>query len=190
LNGSRCIRWGVANAGGRRAAAGRGVSHAWKLLITALAVWSSTAVAQDVDRVPDASIRAAIAQASRSGSAGVAFSTSNDNAAQFIVNRRTRPSAREMHCTWDDVMIVKEGGGTLRSSCKFRGLTRYAAWEWRAQELVVAREVPMQTGDVLRIVAGIGYQIVTTSNTPLVYLVSKVRSVEATPCGSLPKRGQ
>ncbi len=160
------------------------------LTISATLVLSRASWAQDVDRLPNAAIRAAIAQSARSGGSGVAFSTSNDNAAQFLLNRRTTPSAIEMHCAWDDLVIVKEGSGTLRSSRKFRGLFRYATWEWRAKELAVAREVPMEAGDVLRVASGVGHQVVPTSTVPLVYLVIKVRSAEATPCGSLPRRGQ
>lgn len=189
-NGSRCIHCDAVEILTRFAEPLRRYRASPGLAALAIGLFSRVMFAQDVDRVTDASIKAAIAQTSRSGSVGVAFTASRDNAAQFILNRRTSSSAVEMHCAWDDVIIVKEGTGTLRSSRKFRGLARYSSWEWRAKELVVAREVPMQAGDILRIVAGVGHQIVAASTTPLIYLVIKVRSVEATPCGSLPQLGR
>lgn len=168
----------------------RGLMHA-SVIATMHAIFLPVSLsAQHIDRIPASAIASATAQSSRSGSAGVVFSTSLDNNTQFILNRRTKASAVELHCEWDDIIVVKEGVGAMRASRKLRGLERYGAWEWRAKELLNAQVVPMRSGDIVRVAAGVAHEISATTDTALVYLVVKVRSSEPTPCATLPKRGQ
>ena len=65
----------------------------------------------------------------------------------------------DVHCAWDDLLIVQSGSGTLRTSRKFKGLARYTQWEWRASTLVEPSEVTLSVGDVVRIPAGDGHWI-------------------------------
>ena len=160
------------------------------LLVVALCAAPARLAGQAVDRIGASDLNAALTQSMSSGSRGVLFRASDDRNAQFILNRRTEPSHVELHCRWDDLLIVRSGVGVLSHGRKLKGLERYGSAEWRATAIVTPREVNLTPGDVVRVPAGEGHTITQLGAAPLVYLVVKVRSVEATPCGSLPHRGQ
>ncbi len=146
--------------------------------------------AQAVTRISNENITNVLLQTDRNDSRGVAFRMSEDLGAQFILNRRTGPSEIERHCAWDDLMLVRSGMGELQHSNKLKGLSRFSAWEWRATALAKSRTVPLTAGDVVRIPAGEAHTIRPVGDAPLVYVIVKVRSTEATPCGSLPMQGR
>lgn len=134
----------------------------------------------------DSSARLALAQ----GAMGAEFPVGSDGQSQFILNVRTSSSAIELHCAWDDVIIVRSGSGSLQHSARMRGLVHYGSWEWRARELVDTKRSALNAGDIVRVAAGTGHQLHRTGDAPLVYVVLKIRSPEGTPCGSLAQRGR
>lgn len=160
------------------------------LLAATLGTAPARLAGQAVDRIAAADLNAALTQSMSSGSRGVLFRASDDRNAQFIMNRRTEPSHVELHCAWDDLLFIRSGVGVLAHGRKLRQLERYGWAEWRASAIVTPREVNLTPGDVVRVPAGEGHTITQLGAAPLVYLVVKVRSAEATPCGSLPNRGQ
>lgn len=155
----------------------------------AMAVVSHPVQGQVVSRVSAAEMQAALARSDESDSRGGLFRAAHDNNAQFILNRRTSPSVIELHCLWDDLLVVRSGAGTLLHGSKLRGLGRYGAGEWWATGIVEAGEVTLAAGDVLRIPAGQAHTILPLGDTPLVYLVVKVRTFDERACGSPPRRG-
>jgi len=157
---------------------------------TVLAVTPLGLRAQAVTRISNENITNVLLQTDRNDSRGVAFRMSEDLGAQFILNRRTVPSEIELHCAWDDLMLVRSGMGELQHSNKLKGLSRFSAWEWRATALAKSKTVPLTAGDVVRIPAGEAHTIRPVGDAPLVYVIVKVRSTEATPCGSLPMQGR
>ena len=143
-----------------------------------------------VDRIPGASMDSAVARSILFDAKGAAFRSSKDSHAQYILNRRIGPSVVEMHCEWDDIIVVRSGAGVLRHSRKFRQLKKYMRFEWRAGELVDAAEVMLLAGDVVRVPAGEGHSINSLGDAPLVYLIVKSMSADPKACASLPHRGQ
>lgn len=158
-------------------------------VVFAMAIVSHPLHGQAVSRVSAAEMQAALARSDESDSRGGLFRAAHDNNAQFILNRRTSPSVIELHCMWDDWLVIRSGAGTLRHGSKLRGLGRYAAGEWRATGIVEAGEVTLAAGDVLRIPAGQAHTIIPLGDAPLVYLVVKLRAFDELACGSLPRRG-
>lgn len=138
-----------------------------------------------VQRIASADVARALEQTSRTGAKGVMFSASKDGNAQFVMNRRTSDSEIELHCEWDDLLLVRSGAGVLRHSRKLQGLERYGWGEWRAARLVQPTEVNLSAGDLVRIPAGDAHMVRPLGDAPLVYLVVKVRSVARGVCGSL-----
>jgi hypothetical protein len=166
-----------------------------RLLRVTLVAWTvlvpiASPSAQGVNRIADADMRAALKASDESDSRGGLFNVARDNNAQFVLNRRIAPSALELHCFWDDLLVVRSGLGVLRHGRKVRGLVRYGAGEWRGTSLADANEVTVASGDVIRVPAGEAHSIAPLGEAPLVYLVVKVRSFEERACGSLSKRGQ
>lgn len=151
---------------------------------------SVSAQSVNVDHLSSRMLDSAARHAARNEARGVSFRTSADNTVQYILNHRSSASAIELHCAWDDLILVRSGAGTLRHSRKIAGLEKYTAWEWRGTRLVTPRAVPLGPGDVVRVPAGEGHEISRLGDAPLVYLVVKVRTVVPTPCGSLPERGR
>jgi mannose-6-phosphate isomerase-like protein (cupin superfamily) len=155
-----------------------------------LSLAGGRAQAQRVDKISAVDITRAAQQTTLNDATGAAFRLSDDGNAQYILNRRTGPSKIEMHCAWDDLLLVQSGVGIVRTSRKFKGLAKYSTWEWRAESLVQASEETIAPGDVMRIPAGTGHVITSLGDAPLIYLVVKLRTVDERACGSLPRRGQ
>lgn len=159
-------------------------------LILAATAFPLSLHAQGIDKIGASDLKLAAQQSTLNDAKGVAFRLSNDGQAQYILNRRTEPSAVEMHCAWDDILIVQSGVGILKTSRKFQRLDRYAQWEWRAANLVEPRETTLSVGDVVRIPAGEGHTIAGLGSAPLIYLVVKLRTADEKSCASLPQRGR
>lgn len=155
-----------------------------------LALAAGRAQAQRVDKISAVDITRAAQQTTLNDAKGAAFRLSYDGNAQYILNRRTGPSKVEMHCAWDDLLLVQSGVGTVHTSRKFKRLAKYSTWEWRAESLVQATEETLAPGDVVRIPAGNGHVITSLGDAPLIYLVVKLRTVDERACASLPQRGQ
>ncbi len=155
-----------------------------------LSLAAGRAQAQRVDKISAVDITRAAQQTTLNDAKGAAFRLSYDGNAQYILNRRTGPSKVEMHCAWDDLLLVQSGVGIVRTSRKFKGLAKYSTWEWRAESLVQASEETLAPGDVVRIPAGNGHVITSLGDAPLIYLVVKLRTVDERACASLPRRGQ
>ena len=82
-----------------------------------------------IDHITSATLAAALDSTMRSGSKGVMFRLSDDRHAQYLMNRRTAPSAIELHCEWDDLLFVRAGAGTLSHSRRVQGPTMYGYGE-------------------------------------------------------------
>lgn len=139
-------------------------------LVVVMSAVPAQVAAQAVDRIGAADLNAALTQSMSSGSRGVLFRASDDRNAQFIMNRRTEPSHVELHCAWDDVLVIRSGVGVLAHGRKLKQLERYGAAEWRASAIVAPREVNLTPGDVVRVPAGEGHVIIQLGAAPLVYL--------------------
>lgn len=149
-------------------------------------VLSASSSAPGIDHVSAALLNAALDATMRSGAKGVQFRLADDRNAQYLKNRRTVPSEIELHCDWDDLMVVRAGAGVVTSSRRVHKPVKYSWGEWRAARLVTPNEFTIATGDVVRIPAGHAHQVRPLGDVPLVYLVVKVRSWEAgAVCGSL-----
>ena len=160
------------------------------LVCAVLLLSGSRLSAQAVTRISNTDITNALRQTDRNDSHGVAFRIAEDLGAQFILNRRTGPSEIELHCLWDDLLVVRSGMGELQHSNKLRGPSRFSAWEWRATSLAKSRNVALTAGDIVRIPAGEGHTIRPVGDAPLVYVIVKVKSKEDTPCATLPGKGR
>jgi len=142
--------------------------------------------ARGIDHIPATALDEALDATMRSGADGVQFGLADDRNAQYLMNRRTVPSAIELHCDWDDLMVVRAGAGGVLSDTRVRRPVQYGPGEWRADEMVSAGETTIAAGDVVRIPAGQAHQVRPLGDVPLVYLVVKVRSPgEGEICGSL-----
>jgi len=127
-----------------------------------------------VDRVGPDEIAAALGGVSRT-SAGVVFPDSYDEHAQYVFNRRSTPSAVEQHDQWDDILIVQAGRGAVRYGGPWRNATMRYQGERRGGSLDDPTTVQLGPGDVVRIPAGEPHRILPEGDTPLTYLVVKVR---------------
>lgn len=143
--------------------------------------------ASHIDHIPATALNAALDSTMRSGAKGVQFRLAADRNAQYLMNRRTSPSEVELHCEWDDILVVRAGSGVVSHSSRVQKPVRYTWGEWRAARLVTPDEVTVMPGDVVRIPAGAAHQVRPLGDVPLVYLVVKVRSAMDGMCGSLEK---
>jgi len=135
----------------------------------------------------NSALNAALDSTMRSGAKGVQFRLAADRNAQYLMNRRTSPSEVELHCEWDDILVVRAGAGVVSHSSRVQKPVKYTWGEWRAARLVTPEEVTVRPGDVVRIPAGAAHQVRPLGDVPLVYLVVKVRSAMEGMCGSLEK---
>lgn len=115
----------------------------------------------------------------KADSRGVTFKTSQDNRAQYILNRRAGPSEPERHSEWDDLFVFQSGAGTVRYGGELRGAQQRGPKEQRGGELIGAFTATVAPGDVLRIPAGVPHQIEPLGDAPIVYLVVKVKAPNA-----------
>ena len=143
--------------------------------------------ASTIDHIPASALNAALDSTMRSGAKGVQFRLAADRNAQYLMNRRTSPSEVELHCEWDDILVVRAGAGVVSHSSRVQKPVKYTWGEWRAARLVTPEEVTVRPGDVVRIPAGAAHQVRPLGDVPLVYLVVKVRSAMEGMCGSLEK---
>ncbi len=142
--------------------------------------------APGIDHISSSLLSAALDSTMKSGAKGVQFRLADDRNAQYLMNRRTAPSDIELHCHWDDLMVVRAGAGVVSTSRRVQGPVKYSWGEWRAARLVSAGETTIASGDVVRIPAGHAHQVRPLGDVPLVYLVVKVRSPDdGAVCGSL-----
>ncbi len=147
---------------------------------------AAPAVPHGIDHISATTLNAALDATMKSGAKGVQFRLADDRNAQYLMNRRTAPSEIELHCDWDDVMVVRAGAGVVHTSRRVQKPVKYSWGEWRAERLVTPGEVTIAAGDVVRIPAGHAHQVRPLGDVPLVYLVIKVRSPEdGAVCGSL-----
>ena len=109
---------------------------------------------------------------------GLTFETSADGRAQFVLNRRTTPSAPELHAEWDDLFIIQSGYGVLYHGGRLRDAVQRTPKEWAGGTLDSARATAVGPGDVVRIPAGIPHVVQPIGDAPLVYLVVKGKAPE------------
>ena len=127
-----------------------------------------------VDRVGPDEISRALSSVSLT-SPGVVFPDSHDEHAQYVFNRRSEPSAVEQHNEWDDILIVQAGRGEIRHGGPWRDARNRYQGERRGGSLEAPVTVQVGPGDVVRIPAGEPHRILPVGDTPLSYLVVKVR---------------
>jgi mannose-6-phosphate isomerase-like protein (cupin superfamily) len=106
---------------------------------------------------------------------GVVFPGSKDKNAQYVFNRRMTQSDVEQHDEWDDILFVQEGRGFVHHGGRWQNGRPIYQGERRGGSLVDPEKVEVGPGDVVRIPAGEPHRIVPGVDTPLTYLVVKVR---------------
>jgi mannose-6-phosphate isomerase-like protein (cupin superfamily) len=154
------------------------------LLVTALgAPVVAQAFSSGVDRVGVDDIDNALHRISVTESRGVRFHSSQDGNAQFILNARFDASEVELHCGWDDVLMVRSGYGVLEHGALVRGERAYTRGEWRARRIVEAEEVILKPGDLVRVPAGVAHAVHPLGDAPVIYLVVKNRSARPSTAG-------
>lgn len=154
------------------------------LLATALgAPMVAQRFSSGVDRVGVDDIEYALHRISVSESRGVRFHSSQDGNAQFVLNARFDASEVELHCGWDDVLVVRSGYGVLEHGSRVRGERAYTRGEWRARRIVESEEVILKPGDLVRVPAGVAHAVRPLGDAPVVYLVVKNRSARASTRG-------
>ena len=127
-----------------------------------------------VDRIPASEIGAALAGAAPDAR-GVVFPGSRDDHAQYVFHRRAVPSEVEQHDAWDDILAIYGGRGFIRHGGTWENSTLIYQGERRGGTLTDPQEVAVGAGDVIRIPAGEPHRIVPDGDSPLTYLVLKVR---------------
>ena len=106
---------------------------------------------------------------------GVVFPGSRATNAQYVFNRRMTQSDVEQHAEWDDILFVQEGRGSVHHGGTWQNARPIYLGERRGGSLVDPEKVEVGPGDVVRIPAGEPHRIVPGVDTPLSYLVVKVR---------------
>jgi hypothetical protein len=171
-------------------AAMRPLSGMWVAVVVMICLVTPSPLHAQVSRISNGDMQRALEKSDESDTRGGRFSAASDGNAQFVLNRRTSPSTIELHCWWDDLLVVRSGAGTLAHSRKIRKPTRVGGYEWRAEAMAVPSSVDLRQGDVVRIAAGEAHQVAPLGDAPLVYLVVKMRSSNEFACGTLPNGGR
>ena len=127
-----------------------------------------------VDRVGPDEIAAALGGVTPTAR-GVVFPGSRDKHAQYVFNRRMTQSDVEQHAEWDDILFVQDGRGFIHHGGRWQNAKPIYQGEQRGGSLVDPLKVEVGPGDVVRIPAGEPHRIVPGVDTPLTYLVVKVR---------------
>ena len=127
-----------------------------------------------VDRVGPTEIATALGGV-KPTARGVVFPGSRDKNAQYVFNRRTQQSDVEQHDEWDDILVVQNGRGVIHHGGTWQNAKPIYQGERRGGSLVDPQKVEVGPGDVVRIPAGEPHRIVPGVDTPLTYLVVKVR---------------
>lgn len=143
-----------------------------------------------VDAVSGLKIDSTLRLVTAENGRGANMGGSRDGRIEFKINRRVDPSAIELHCSWDDILVVRSGEGILRHGANIDEPKRVWNYEWRARRIVKPLEVPLSVGDVVRIPAGEAHEIHVSSSEPLVYLTIKTLSVVRDACQELPYEGK
>jgi mannose-6-phosphate isomerase-like protein (cupin superfamily) len=143
-----------------------------------------------VDHISTARIDSALNLVSAESGRGASINGSRDGRVAYVLNRRTDPSAIEVHCHWDDILIVKSGEGILRHGANVSAPKRVWNYEWRAQRIDQATEVTLRPGDVVRVPAGEAHEIRSTAIAPLVYLTVKTQNESHDGCKEYPYEGK
>ena len=126
-----------------------------------------------VTRISDDDVQYALERVSASESRGVKFRSARDGRAQFILNVRRSASEIEIHCAWDDVVIVRSGYGVLQYGQSIRGEQSYPGQEWRASRIEKPVETVAGPGDIIRIPAGVAHSVRPLGDAPVVYVIAK-----------------
>jgi mannose-6-phosphate isomerase-like protein (cupin superfamily) len=127
-----------------------------------------------VDRVGPTEITTALGGV-KPTARGVVFPGSRDKQAQYVFNRRMTQSDVEQHDEWDDILFVQEGRGFVHHGGRWQNARPIYQGERRGGSLIDPLMVEVGPGDVIRIPAGEPHRIVPGVDTPLTYLVVKVR---------------
>jgi mannose-6-phosphate isomerase-like protein (cupin superfamily) len=87
--------------------------------------------------------------------------------------KRAKSGEVELHGSWNDVIIAKQGTVTVLVGEKVEGNHQIKPHEWLGGKIVGGREFTLHPGDVLFIPSGLGHQMTLPGNEPFTYLVIK-----------------
>jgi mannose-6-phosphate isomerase-like protein (cupin superfamily) len=101
----------------------------------------------------------------------------NSNANTVIWSiKREKSGDVELHRTWNDVIIAKEGTVTVLVGAKVEGNRQIKPNEWLGGKIIGGREFTLKPGDILFIPAGLGHQMTLPGKEPFTYLVIKTEA--------------
>ena len=95
--------------------------------------------------------------------------------------KRQQSGEVELHRSWNDVIIAKEGTVTLLIGEKVEGNREIKPNEWLGGKIMGGRQVTLKPGDILFIPAGLGHQMTLPANQTFTYLVVKTAAHQPKP---------
>jgi mannose-6-phosphate isomerase-like protein (cupin superfamily) len=87
--------------------------------------------------------------------------------------KRQQSGEVELHRSWNDVIIAKEGTATVLVGDKVEGNRLFKPNEWLGGKIIGGHEYTLKPGDVLFIPAGLGHQMTLPAKQSFTYLVIK-----------------
>lgn len=96
-----------------------------------------------------------------------------------IALRRTASGEAELHESWDDVMMIQAGSGTLVLGGQLHGARTATAGELRGGEIRGGERQRLTAGDMMLVPAGTPHQVELAPGESITYLVIKVRRSNA-----------
>jgi mannose-6-phosphate isomerase-like protein (cupin superfamily) len=95
--------------------------------------------------------------------------------------KRKKSGEVEVHRTWNDVILAKEGTITILVGERVEGNREIKPNEWLGGKILGGREYTLKAGDILFIPAGLGHQMLLVNDQPFTYLVIKTAAQAAPP---------
>lgn len=97
---------------------------------------------------------------------------------RYLVVRRQESGEPEVHASWADVTVVREGSGTLVYGGRVEGGQETEPGEVRGGRIVDGQEQRLAAGDVVLLPARVPHQIQLNDGESIVYTVVKVEQPE------------
>jgi len=108
-----------------------------------------------------------------------------------VAVRRDRTGEVELHELWDDVMVVKEGGGTLVYGGRLAGARETepgengaGPGEWRGGTISDGTVQSVSAGDLVIVPAGVPHQVRVPPDGSITYLIIKIAPVAPSAAGN------
>jgi mannose-6-phosphate isomerase-like protein (cupin superfamily) len=144
------------------------------LLLTALLLIPTLALAQDVQFLSATQQSDAVVAAAQDG---LAVSVLGDRGGYlYIIVRRDESGEVEVHERWDDVFVIQEGSGIVIHGGTHAGGRTTAPGEVRGGEITGGMSRRVAAGDVMVIPAGLPHQVTVDEGGSITYFVVKASS--------------